>query len=78
MHKVTTQESLAELRKRLVTDRSAYAKEVIISSGTCGEAGGSLAVVEAFREELVRRLLELQRYKEAAGLLHFPYVRRSV
>ena len=55
MHKVTTQESLTKLRKRLVTERSAYAKEVIISSGTCGEAGGSLSVVEAFREELAKQ-----------------------
>ena len=55
MHKVTTQESLAELRKRLVTARSAYAKQVIISSGTCGEACGSLGVVEAFRETLAKQ-----------------------
>jgi len=55
MHKITTQESLAELRKRLASERDAYSKQVIISSGTCGEACGSVAVVDAFREELAKQ-----------------------
>ena len=52
MHKITSQESLAELRNRLAAERKAYTRQVIVSSGTCGEACGSLSVVKAFRQEL--------------------------
>ena len=52
MIRVTEQESLVELRKRLAAERNAYRKQVIVSSGTCGEACGSLVVINAFRREL--------------------------
>ena len=55
MDKVTTTEALTELTKRLAAERSAYAKQVVISSGTCGEACGSLDLVEAFRQELAKQ-----------------------
>ena len=55
MDKVTTTEALTKLTERLAAERSAYAKQVIISSGTCGEACGSLALVEAFRQELAKQ-----------------------
>ncbi len=55
MDKVTTPRSLDELRQRLAGQRNAYAKQVIVSSGTCGEACGSLTVVEAFQVELAKR-----------------------
>ncbi|MHC4181600.1 MAG: (2Fe-2S) ferredoxin domain-containing protein, partial [Planctomycetota bacterium] len=55
MHKVTNRESLDELRKRLAAERDAYARRIIVSSGTCGEACGSLAVVQRLREELAKQ-----------------------
>jgi len=40
------------MRKRLVAERKPYTRQVIVSSGTCGEACGSLDVAQAFRREL--------------------------
>ncbi len=48
-------EALATLRKQLVADRDACPRQVIVSSGTCGEARGSLAVVGALRAELANQ-----------------------
>jgi len=49
-----THGALAELRERLRDERGAYHKRVTVSSGTCGEACGSLTVIKALREELVK------------------------
>lgn len=40
------------MRKRLAAERNAYTRQVIVSSGTCGEACGSLDLARAFRREL--------------------------
>ena len=58
MHKLTSLESLAQFRSRLKAQREAYSHTVIVSSGTCGEACGSLDVIRAFREELSEQGLE--------------------
>ncbi len=55
MPKLTDQRSLEALCEKLAADRSRYAERVVVSSGTCGEASGSLAVVEAFRSELAKQ-----------------------
>jgi NADH:ubiquinone oxidoreductase subunit F (NADH-binding)/(2Fe-2S) ferredoxin/Pyruvate/2-oxoacid:ferredoxin oxidoreductase delta subunit len=55
MHSLTKLRSSAELdslRRGIVAGRSPDGRKVVISSGTCGQASGSLAVVDAFREEL--------------------------
>ncbi len=49
-----THGALAELRERLRDERGADHKRVTVSSGTCGEACGSLTVIKALREELVK------------------------
>jgi len=43
---------LVALRERLVARRSEIATTITISGGTCGEASGCAALVEAFRHEL--------------------------
>ena len=58
MHKLTSLESLAQFRSRLRAQRETYSQMVIVSSGTCGEACGSLGVIRAFREELSKQGLE--------------------
>jgi len=49
-----THGALAELRERLRDERGAYHQRITVSSGTCGEACGSLRVIKALREELVK------------------------
>lgn len=53
--RLTTHESLATLREQLVARRNAYPRQIIVSSGSCGQERGSLAVVSALREELSRQ-----------------------
>ena len=55
MSTLSTANELAALREELAALRGAYEKHVVISSGTCGEACGSLAVVKALREELAQQ-----------------------
>ena len=53
MSNATSAGSLAELRERLAAQRGGYEKQVVISSGTCGEACGSLA--EAHERGIIHR-----------------------
>ncbi len=53
--RLASKESLAALRKQLVARRDACPGQVIVSSGTCGEARGALAVVSALRRELANQ-----------------------
>jgi len=46
-----------EWRERIRSSRPAYQKTVVISSGTCGQASGSLHVIEAFEAEIAKRKL---------------------
>ncbi len=55
MPELTCIDDLARWRGEVVAERSAFPKQVIVSSGTCGEACGSLALVKAFREVLVKQ-----------------------
>jgi len=57
MHRQTTQESLVELREQLAVERDAYQRQIIVSSGTCAEARGSLDVVNELRKELANQRL---------------------
>jgi len=43
---------LASLKEQLVRERDSYAARVILSSGTCGQAAGALAVEKALEEHL--------------------------
>ena len=52
MRKIESPEQLASLRGGLCKKRQEQPITVIVSSGTCGQARGSLGVVDAFRREL--------------------------
>lgn len=54
MHRIESRESLAELQSHLAAHRNKYQTRIIVSSGTCGEACGSLELVRAFREHLAK------------------------
>ncbi|MBM3285390.1 MAG: hypothetical protein FJY81_05915, partial [Candidatus Aminicenantes bacterium] len=63
MKKITHPSQLGEWKARLLQARPAYDKTIVVSSGTCGQASGSLQVIEAIDAELARRDL-----REAVGL----------
>jgi len=46
------------LEWKIVSSRPAYKKTVVVSSGTCGQASGSLPVIEALKAEIKKRELE--------------------
>jgi len=58
MKKINTPEKLIEWRRRIISETPSYEKTVVISSGTCGQASGSLQIIEAFTQELEKRGLE--------------------
>ena len=55
MKNLTHPSQLAELRTRLLAERPAGQKAVVVSSGTCGRASGSLGIIDAFNRELDRQ-----------------------
>jgi len=56
--KLTHPEQLEKWKKKVISRRNAYDKVIVISSGTCGQARGSLPLIEAVKDELQRRGLE--------------------
>lgn len=58
MTKLRNLKDLEQWRSQIVTSRPGKSKMVIVSSGTCGQASGSLAILEAFRREIKTRKLE--------------------
>lgn len=58
MDKLDHPEQLLEWKQKILSARPAYEKTIVISSGTCGQASGSLLIVEAVREELKKRKLK--------------------
>jgi len=58
MDKLLQPADLEEWRNAILAGRPSYKKTVVISSGTCGQASGSVQIIEAFREELARRRIE--------------------
>ena len=57
MRRIESPEQLASLRKELRKKRQKQPTTVVVSSGTCGQAQGSLSVLDAFRRELDRQRL---------------------
>lgn len=58
MIKITHPQQLNDWKKEILLELPSYTKTVVISSGTCGQASGSLPVIDTFREELARRGLD--------------------
>ena len=58
MDKITNPEQLIEWKEEILSRRPAYKKTIVISSGTCGQASGSLPVIDTINEELEKRRLK--------------------
>jgi NADH-quinone oxidoreductase subunit F len=58
MDRLTHPSQVNEWNTRILTGRPSYAKTVVISSGTCGQASGSLGIIEAFTNEIAKRGLK--------------------
>jgi len=63
MKRITQPAELGEWKSHLLRQRPAYDKTIIVSSGTCGQASGSLQIIAALEEELGQRNL-----RDAVGL----------
>lgn len=63
MVRINHPRQLTEWKEKILSKRPSYRKTIVISSGTCGQATGSLEIIQAFREELEKRNL-----KETIGM----------
>jgi NADH:ubiquinone oxidoreductase subunit F (NADH-binding)/(2Fe-2S) ferredoxin/Pyruvate/2-oxoacid:ferredoxin oxidoreductase delta subunit len=63
MDKIINPEQLNEWKEEILSRRPVYKKTIVVSSGTCGQASGSLPVIDALDEELEKR-----RLKETVGI----------
>ncbi len=55
MRKISHPSQLEEWKRRLLAEKPAYEKIIVVSSGTCGQASGSLQVIEALNGELEKK-----------------------
>lgn len=58
MEKIIHPSQLLEWKSTVLANRPHFNKTVVISSGTCGQASGSLPVIEALEKELLKRNLK--------------------
>ena len=58
MQKINNPEQLIEWKQKVLSKRPLYKKIIVVSSGTCGQASGSLQIIEALKHELEKRNLE--------------------
>src|SRR5512137_2312036 len=55
MKRLTHPSQLADWQSKLKEARPAGRKTIVVSSGTCGQAAGSLGIIDALRREVDRR-----------------------
>ena len=55
MKKLTRPEDMAAWREEILASRPPFIKTIVVTSGTCGQASGSLQVLDALRREIDRR-----------------------
>jgi NADH-quinone oxidoreductase subunit F len=58
MDKITNPEQLNEWKDEILSRRPVYKKTIVVSSGTCGQASGSLSIIDALDVELEKRRLK--------------------
>jgi len=58
MDKIINPEQLNEWKEEILSKRPDYEKTIVVSSGTCGQASGSLPVIDALNQELDKRHLK--------------------
>jgi len=67
MRKLAHPDHLREWKARILEERPAVEKTIVVTSGTCGQASGSTAVIEALRAEISARGLEKRVGLEITG-----------
>ena len=58
MDKISNPEQLNEWKAEILSQRPDYKKIIVVSSGTCGQASGSLQIIDALHSELDKRNLK--------------------
>ena len=58
MDKIINPEQLYEWKEEILSRRPGYKKTIVVSSGTCGQASGSLPVIDSLKAELEKRRLK--------------------
>ena len=58
MDKIINPEQLNEWKDEILSKRPDYRKTIVVSSGTCGQASGSLPVIDALNRELEKKDLK--------------------
>jgi NADH-quinone oxidoreductase subunit F len=64
---LTHPSELLEWKDEILSERPSYKKTIVISSGTCGRARGSLPLIQAFEDELNKRALRSEIDLEVTG-----------
>ncbi len=54
LEKINYPNQLLEWKSNVIANRPQYKKTIVISSGTCGQASGSIPVIEALEQELLK------------------------
>jgi NADH:ubiquinone oxidoreductase subunit F (NADH-binding)/(2Fe-2S) ferredoxin/ferredoxin len=57
MDRIINPDQLSEWKEEILSKRPDYLKTIVVSSGTCGQASGSLPVIEALNHELDKQKL---------------------
>ncbi len=55
MRKLSDPDQLAAWKAEILEERPTYEKTIVVTSGTCGQASGSLPIIEALTSEIERR-----------------------
>jgi len=58
MKRISHPKQLTEWKEEIISNLPSYRKTVVISSGTCGQASGSLQIIDAFEQELEKKDLK--------------------
>ena len=78
MKKLSHPAHLREWKARILEERPAVEKTIVVTSGTCGQASGSLAIIEAFRSEIEARGLGSRVGLEVTGCHGFCEMEPSI
>ena len=58
MERINHPEELAAWKSEILAERIPLKKTIVISSGTCGQASGSLQIIDSVNQELEKKRLK--------------------
>lgn len=67
MEKISNPEQLIDWKQKVLSKRLSYKKIIVVSSGTCGQASGSLQILESLNHEIEKRNLKPEVGIEVTG-----------